>query len=399
MDAQDKHYQSALAAWRAGKETRAIVTPFAFKLAPELIGMPLARPWRRGVAIVLDLMLVSLLSSVSSMWIALLAAIATWVLSKRHEQVVSAWARRWLRIVSSLVIFVVVLKFIGPYLDVDNHGDTNSTIGQLQQVSHSAAMAIIAGKLDNCSDNSCVEELLPSMKEQLDALLADKPAERQELVASLFNDLSFLSPADKQQYVEQLMAGVKLVPADAPATTEETPDSTPTNAQEPKSSNAIITFSGRPVGSSATVGDAELQSKNDKATTSDKHSLIDWAKGIIADLGLGLSWGALYFTLFTALLRGQTPAKKLLGIRVVRLNGEPLTLWGAFGRYGGYGAGVTTGLLGFLQIYWDSNRQCIQDKIGETVVVMNAELTHHAVAVASESEAVVPPAATTQAPS
>nr|WP_244859282.1 hypothetical protein [Shewanella dokdonensis] len=72
---------------------------------------------------------------------------------------------------------------------------------------------------------------------------------------------------------------------------------------------------------------------------------------------------------------------------------------GAFGRYGGYGAGVTTGLLGFLQIYWDSNRQCIQDKIGETVVVMNAELTHHAVAVASESEAVVPPAATTQAPS
>jgi uncharacterized RDD family membrane protein YckC len=102
----------------------------------------------------------------------------------------------------------------------------------------------------------------------------------------------------------------------------------------------------------------------------------------------------LYFTLFTALLRGQTPAKKLLGIRVVRLSGEPLTLWGAFGRYGGYGAGIATGLLGFLQIYWDSNRQCIQDKIGETVVVMNAELTHHAVGAVNENDAIQQPAAT-----
>jgi hypothetical protein len=396
VDTQDKHYQSALAAWRAGKETRAIVTPFAFKLAPELIGMPLARPWRRGVAILLDLMLVALLSSISSLWIALLAAIATWVLSKRHEQVVSAWARRWLRIVSTLVIFVVVLEFIGPYLDGgdDERGDSNITLSQLQQVSHSAAMAIIAGKLANCRDNSCVEELLPSMKEQLDAVFADKPAERREMVASLFNDLTFLAPADKQQYVEQLMAGVKLAPADAPATTEKTPDSAPANAPESNANSPIITFSGDTVKPIAAKEDAELPAENQKGSASASHSLIDWAKGIIADLGLGLSWGALYFTLFTALLRGQTPAKKLLGIRVVRLSGEPLTLWGAFGRYGGYGAGIATGLLGFLQIYWDSNRQCIQDKIGETVVVMNAELTHHAAGAVNENDAVQQPAAT-----
>jgi hypothetical protein len=40
-----------------------------------------------------------------------------------------------------------------------------------------------------------------------------------------------------------------------------------------------------------------------------------------------------------------------------------------FGRYGGYGAGFATGLLGFLQIYWDPNRQAIQDKISATVVI------------------------------
>ncbi len=40
-----------------------------------------------------------------------------------------------------------------------------------------------------------------------------------------------------------------------------------------------------------------------------------------------------------------------------------------FGRYGGYGAGFATGLLGFLQVYWDPNRQAIQDKISATVVI------------------------------
>ena len=49
-----------------------------------------------------------------------------------------------------------------------------------------------------------------------------------------------------------------------------------------------------------------------------------------------------------------------------------------FGRYGGYGAGFATGLLGFLQVYWDPNRQAIQDKISATVVIkgsMNQPVT------------------------
>ncbi|WP_417762572.1 RDD family protein [Shewanella sp.] len=456
MNAQDKHYQSALAAWRAGKETRAIVTPFAFKLAPELVGMPLARPWRRGVAILLDLTLVALLSSVPSIWIALLAGIGTWVLSKRHDQVVSAWARRWLRFVGSLVIFVVVLELVGTYLDdeSDDSSDTEQTVSQLQQLSHTAAMVITAAKLDDCSNKVCVEEKLPFMKEQLDAVYPDKPGTRRELVTSLFDELAFLSAAEKQQYAAQLMAGVApqakdaTVASEAPATeqtesdtssgkialtlqiVDDEPAQPDTPASETVTATPVATDSSKaaepntviPVAADSskvteantttpnTVGAedeslsdacvAALATEHDKMETSVQHSVIEWAKGIIADLGLGLSWGALYFTLFTALLRGQTPGKKLLGLRVVRLNGEPLTLWGAFGRYGGYGAGVTTGLLGFLQIYWDNNRQCIQDKIGETVVVMNAKLNQHiaeiAEAVKSETDE-APPTLTTPA--
>lgn len=77
----------------------------------------------------------------------------------------------------------------------------------------------------------------------------------------------------------------------------------------------------------------------------------------------------MYFTLFSLLWRGQTPGKKVCNIRVVALSGEDLSLWDAFGRYGGYGAGFATGLLGFLQVYWDPNRQAIQDKISATVVI------------------------------
>lgn len=51
------------------------------------------------------------------------------------------------------------------------------------------------------------------------------------------------------------------------------------------------------------------------------------------------------------------------------MNGHDLKLWYCFERFSGYAAGLATGLLGFLQIYWDDNRQCIHDKIASTVVV------------------------------
>ena len=99
-------------------------------------------------------------------------------------------------------------------------------------------------------------------------------------------------------------------------------------------------------------------------------SLTEWVRGFITtDLGFGFGWAAFYFSLFTAWWQGQTPGKRLFGIPVIQLDGTPLSLWSSFGRYGGYGAGFATGLLGFLQVYWDPNRQAIQDKISSTVVV------------------------------
>ncbi len=89
------------------------------------------------------------------------------------------------------------------------------------------------------------------------------------------------------------------------------------------------------------------------------------------DLGLGFGWGALYFSTFTAWGRGKTPGKALMKLRVVRLDREPISLWTAFERYGGYAAGFATGLLGFAQVLWDANRQAIHDRIAGTVVIQD----------------------------
>ncbi|HUF11701.1 MAG TPA: RDD family protein, partial [Longimicrobiales bacterium] len=80
-------------------------------------------------------------------------------------------------------------------------------------------------------------------------------------------------------------------------------------------------------------------------------------------------WTAVYFTSFLALWQGQTPGKRMVGLRVIRLDGRPMTWWLAFERFGGYAASLSIGLLGFLQILWDRNRQGLHDKGVGTVVV------------------------------
>jgi hypothetical protein len=98
-------------------------------------------------------------------------------------------------------------------------------------------------------------------------------------------------------------------------------------------------------------------------------SIMEWVKGVLQDLGIGFGWAVFYFTVLVGWTNGQTIGKKLCQIKIVRLDGVPLDLWQAFSRQGGYGAGFATGLLGFLQIFWDPNRQAIQDKGSGTVVI------------------------------
>ncbi|WP_406663591.1 RDD family protein [Gallaecimonas sp. GXIMD1310] len=337
----DPEHQSALEAWREGKETRAIVTPFAFNVDETLLGTPLAKPFRRGVAMAIDLILVSLLTAVPSSAVALVAAIAGWVIAGRHDQVVHGWARRWLRLVVVVVIFVSVAG-IGEWAGQQfSDGPPKKAVKATDVV----ALGAVTVALNRCQDKACVARLTPELATVLNDRFADRPESRREMARELFRNMDFLSDADKQAFRQQLLATPK----------DDKPLSCPVQLAR---------------------CDAQL-AKARKLPKESTTSLLDWGKSLINDLGLGLSWAALYFTLFTALWRGRTPGKRLLKLRVVRLNGDAITLADAFGRYGGYGAGLATGLLGFLQVYWDNNRQCIQDKIGETVVIQDRPVVRY----------------------
>lgn len=75
-----------------------------------------------------------------------------------------------------------------------------------------------------------------------------------------------------------------------------------------------------------------------------------------------------YFTYFHGSV-GQTPGKMLCGLKVVRINGEPLGYGRAFLRWAGYLPSSLIFGLGFLWIAWDRRKQAWHDKIAGTHVI------------------------------
>ena len=113
-----------------------------------------------------------------------------------------------------------------------------------------------------------------------------------------------------------------------------------------------------------------LRGENEQLRTTIRgSSWLNAASDFGRSFGLTFGWAGVYFTLSLAWLGGRTPGKWIVGTRVVRLDGRPLTTLDAFTRYGGYSAGLATGLIGFARVLWEPNRQAIEDKIAWTVVL------------------------------
>jgi len=77
----------------------------------------------------------------------------------------------------------------------------------------------------------------------------------------------------------------------------------------------------------------------------------------------------LYFGLTLYLGNGRTLGKRLLGIRVLSLVHDRITLWQSMERALGYGASSLEAGFGFLQYFTNPNRCCVHDRIAETIVV------------------------------
>ena len=102
--------------------------------------------------------------------------------------------------------------------------------------------------------------------------------------------------------------------------------------------------------------------------------------GVLISLGCALA----FFLIFWVNYDGATPGKKLLGIKIVKVDGKKLTYPVAFIRYIGYMISAATIFffgLGYLWIIWDKKKQALHDKIAGTIVVRTEKKPQTALAV------------------
>jgi len=359
------------------EETRKILTPFAFDIDKSLFGTALASPTKRALAICIDLIFVALLSDTPGEILALVIAITLYRLGSKQRALKlgkqkGKKRRKLLRFFAFFIVFVVLLNLL-PSLFSQSFFDSSSTqeistnnvvnpseqeLSMGQAIAFSALSGALLLTVNNseCIDLVCWKsELSPLVQEFSSFNLKNEVINDSVKEIAEATSLNKVHRAQLESHLisvyQQSLLEVKTENEALDKVTDIT-ENTEKNKQQPQD-----------------IADNSLESVKKEKEKRPVYSVIEWIKGLIEDLGLGFGWAAFYFTVFTALWHGQTPGKKIVGIRVLQLDGTALSMWDSFGRYGGYGAGIATGLLGFLQIFWNANRQAIQDQISATVVI------------------------------
>jgi uncharacterized RDD family membrane protein YckC len=83
---------------------------------------------------------------------------------------------------------------------------------------------------------------------------------------------------------------------------------------------------------------------------------------------------------------GQTPGKWVARTRAVSLTHGRMGAWQSFERALGYGASFLEAGFGFIQYFFVRNRQCVHDRIAETIVVDVRKKAKRVVKVESAAE-------------
>ncbi len=381
------------------RDPRTIVTPYAFQVHPDLLGVPLATPWQRLAAIGIDLVLIALLSQASGFLLALaIAGSLLWMSTRPATRVIFA---RTLQVavgclgVLVLAVTLLVLWF-GPWSG--RGGDLPDLVpGLLPEAAGTARGARDVQGVD-------VGTLLSTLGGVRGFRTASGAEDAQRQAAIIAERLlaAGLGRRDVQEFLMEMMprdapwadAAGEIVAA-AVRQAEVGPEAVagPEASPGPETAGVVPPPAGEGTGAvEAPLPDtvarleaalAELRAELDR-TGADLHrtrealreaqrssGFFAWLWNLIDDSVLGFGWGAIYLTVFHTWWRGQSVGKRLLGIRVVMLDKRPLNWWLSFERVGGYAAGLATGLLGFAQIFWDPNRQAIHDKVSETVVIQD----------------------------
>lgn len=397
------------------RDPRTIITPDAFAVSPDLLGVPLAPPRRRLIAIVIDLVIIGIITAVTSSFALVLGVVAAIFFMragfKRTPVKGSVFGRAMRLSVGCLGIFIggmtmLVWSMVGfggwgdDAPDVvtasgRSLGETGATPGNI--------IGLVAGSiaLSTADDAEEAEEAMRVMAEAGAEAGLPRAAVRDQLLDDVPEDASW---ADEAPDLVEAVLAEAFPDAEAGAT--------PATAATPELDEEIAVLGTEAVlleyadflgaGGDEARGEAlrrrlvdivaadtldaldgriarledtsqelrdDLQDTVNRLREATSGGLFARLRDFIDELGFGFGWASLYMTVMLSWWKGQTPGKRMMGIRVLRLDGEPINWWTAFERGGGYAAGFATGLLGFAQVYWDANRQAIHDHIVGTVVV------------------------------
>lgn len=380
------------------QDPREIITPDAFSVSPDLLGLPLSHPWRRAAAILIDLALVALLANAKGVFLALAAGMFLFWLAFRGRKagLGSKAARGAIGCGGAVVVFVSVLAIWGTlFLDEDTVlFEAQGDAGEAVPVTVGAAGDFLS--VLGTSDTARAEEAAARIVERLEEQGVDREQMRDALgdlggqddgpvVRAIGRAID--SPGAKasagepdERSLDSLLAAY----AEAHAAGD--------SAAEAAAGPALGRFLLRDAWDAGERRVAGLESRNERLVAeldaTEEELEAERNRGVVAsivgfldEMGLGIGWSGLYFTFLTAFFRGRTPGKRVLGIRVVRLDGGTLSYWASFERFGGYAASLFTGMEGFLRIIWDRNRQSLQDKLAETVVIRETKQVRAKLAV------------------
>ncbi len=337
------------------KDPKQIVTPFAFEVHPDLLGLPLATPKRRLAALLLDLLIASILTALGAFFLATSASILFFWLAIRNRGKV--WWKNFFRYGAASFISILVFALT---FNVTNGEKSEETFQNDYVTNEMANSEIDLGSFAeeivalSKKDSINLEDKIEQIAENLEKTLSKTPKNDNNYPPEIFEEAFIIqlrqlsSAINRNDSIAIDTLRKQIVPIIA---------SIELNLKDERISKLRAQVN-------------KLEEGNEELTEQVKNpSFLRTLKATAEDFGLSLGWIGIYFVLCTALFKGQTLGKRVFSLRVIRLNNKPIGLLYSFERFGGYAAGIATGLLGFAQVYWDANRQGIHDKIAATVVV------------------------------
>jgi hypothetical protein len=380
------------------QDPRTIVTPYAFSVHPDLLGMPLATPWQRLGAIAVDGVVIVGLSRIGGTTLAVASGLLLFWLAVRKpaKDVFGRLFRVTVGCLGVLVLTVTLLVWGGMRFAQDPER-VDRLLSQFSELADSAGVGLDIG-VEGASDSLGLGELARVFPDVVELRRAESPEEAREIAADMARigrdggmslqeirgTLAELMPKDAswsdgaQDIIDEVMGELRLGLAERAPGAES--QSEPAMEEVVVISDSVALDSIAALNELVTTLDEERRDVEDQLARSraqvqeaESGGILAWLLNFIDDLGLGFGWGALYLTITHAWWKGTSVGKKLFRTRVVMIDNRPLNWWLSFERAGGYAAGFATGLLGFAQIFWDPNRQAIHDKVSETIVIQDGK--------------------------